>query len=530
VILVEMVVNTTTFYISDEYINTLTHQFEGFIKSLGPINYATRSRAGGYVEPQFGSIELSPEMFKADWPPPKSCAITIKISDTTEEAATTIFVGKAHRTEVTRTGIKYELYGASYSQAITATTWVDGTLNAVFTTYCGASYLNLTLNTTYARATSPAVYRQVEADTPIIDLLSELAEAANHLFYISGTTLYLVDMLISNGTDKAVTEFDFFPVKYEDSEVYKRFYSEGVRKYSVAGSYAYGEQDGSDVADNIEHLYGRFGNNSGNDQLWLISKEMFEYETGKYYMMKVKVRRPLGSANFVAGILGYAADRSTIVDRNGGTNYALGCWHCASGPDLSSYTSAWLTKTGYSSGWANPASYAEAPNVGSPGTLYDNGAGTKAVNFKPVLIFNSSAAAGVMDLDFVGIYEVDSSGNILEELLYQDFTESAQLWEWSNYSGNGNRGIYTSISASISAMATHLGNRKTIMESPRATISMPLIAANVASPGQKISWTDESVCPDAATALSVTAWIRVRGIRFDLDKNRITYEGEGGLA
>ena len=168
--------------------------------------------------------------------------------------------------------------------------------------------------------------------------------------------------------------------------------------------------------------------------------------------------------------------------------------------------------------------------MGSPGTLYDNGAGTKAVNFKPVLIFNSSAAAGVMDLDFVGIYEVDSSGNILEELLYQDFTESAQLWEWSNYSGNGNRGIYTSISASISAMATHLGNRKTIMESPRATISMPLIAANVASPGQKISWTDESVCPDAATALSVTAWIRVRGIRFDLDKNRITYEGEGGLA
>lgn len=529
-ILVSLTINGTVHRISDEYCE-LTHLWEAKVAGLTPVSYATKSNAGGYVEPSYGDIELLPDLFAGDWPPPKSCACTVKITDTTEEAAVTIFTGTAHRAEINREGIKYELHGPSYSSALTAKTWIDGTLNSVFTTYCGASYLNLTFNSTYERATSPAVYGVFDSDTTVIEMLSALAEATNHLFYISGSTLYLVDMLLDNGTAVDVDEFDFFPVEYSDTQPFKLFQTEGVnRTYRLAGTYAYGDVDDSDVAGGVEHLYGRFGNNSGNDQLWLITRNSFEYETGKYYMMKVKVRRPLGSAAFIAGILGYASDRSTIVDRNGGTNYALGSWHCASSPGLSSYTSAWLTKTGYSSGWTNPASFAEAANVASPGTLYDNGAGTKAVNFRPVLIFNSSAAAGVMELDYVGVWEVDSSGNILEELMYQDFTDTAQLWEWSNYSGNGNRGIYTSAAASVTAMATHLGNRKTILESPRATISLPLTAANLVSPGQRINWTDESVVPDATNYINISAYIRVRSISFDIEKSRITYEGEGGIS
>ena len=100
-ILVEMTINGTTYYISDEYINTLTHMWDGVIQSFSPIQYAIRSLAGGYVEPIYGDINLSPELFEDEWPPPVSCAITVKITDTTEAVATTIFDGTAHRGLIT---------------------------------------------------------------------------------------------------------------------------------------------------------------------------------------------------------------------------------------------------------------------------------------------------------------------------------------------------------------------------------------------------------------------------------------------
>lgn len=527
-ILVQLTINGTIHYLSDDYLE-LTHLYEAKVAKVNPVSYATRSEAGGYVEPQFGDIEFLPDTFSDDWPPPKSCVIKISITDTTEEAAVEIFTGRAHRTAITRESVKYDLFGKSYSNAITATTWIDDTLSAVFTTYCGASYLNLTLNTDYARATSPSVYREIEADTLIIDMLSDFAEATHHLFYISGTTLYLVDMLLDNGTDLEVDEFDFFPVEYSDAQPYRRFMTEAVRKYSLASSYGYGSEiDDSDIASNVEHFFLRVGDNSGNDMAYIFHVDVIPYETGKTYMTKVKVRRPSGTGTFYCGLLGIASDRLTIVDRNGGTNYTLPCYHTSANPDLSSYTSAWLTKTGYSSGWANPGTHAAAPNVGSPGTLYDNGAGTKAEYFRPVILCNYNGATGRTDIDFFAVYEVDGSGNILEEILYDDFTGGLKWFDQSR--AGGNRDLATSIAASASAMATHLGNRKTIFESPKATISLPLTAANIAIPGQKISWTDESVVPDATNYLNVTAYIRVRTIKFDMTSYKITYEGEGGIA
>jgi len=522
-ILVEFTINSVVNRISDEYCY-LTHQWVRKIKDLTPPRYSIKNYVGGYVEPESGKITLSPDLFASDYPPPVSCAISIYITDTTEEAAVLMFSGTAHLESIGQSEISYGLFGEEYSLTLSEKTYIDDTLSDVFDTYCASAYLGLTLNTTYARVTQPSVYNVFEEGEIVIDMLSKLAEATNHLFYIKNGTLYLVDTLLSNGS--ALTPgIKIYPPEYKYLPAYKQYTSEAIKKYKLAGSYAYGSVESSDVANSIEHLYGRFGNNSGNDQLWLMHRSLFvQYETGKTYRLSIKVRRSSGSANIVAGWLGYGADRSTIIDRNGGTDYTLACWHCASAPDLSAYSSDWLTKTGYTRATSAPASIAEAPIVSSPGTMY-----TGTAYIRPVIILNSSAAAGVMDLDYIAIYEVDGDGNILEEILYNDLTDSAQLWEWTNVSGSGNRGIYTSVAASASAMATHLGNRKTILERPQITLKMDLLAANVPVPGQPITFTDTMAPPDNSVA-GIDVTLYTRNISFDLANYKIIVSGDGVIA
>jgi len=89
----------------------------------------------------------------------------------------------------------------------------DTTLSDIMSWACGASYLNLTYNNTYAESPSPDIYFWADSQKVLVDFLSEICSWYCHLFYISGTTLYLVDLDIDNGSD-TLTEFDFFPAEY----------------------------------------------------------------------------------------------------------------------------------------------------------------------------------------------------------------------------------------------------------------------------------------------------------------------------
>lgn len=516
-ILVTLTINGTIHKISDEYCE-LTNLWEAKIKSLNPVSYMIRSNAGGFCEPQFGDMTLVMDLFENDWPPPNSCTCVVYITDTTEEAATIIFNGTAHLSEISKDGVKYSLHGQSYALELSNTTWIDDTLENVFTTYCGGSYLNLTLNTTYARASSPRVHKKVESGIVIIDMLSEFAESTNHLFYIKGSTLYLVDMLLDNGTDITVDEFDFFPVVYSNLQPIRRYHSKEIREYTLAGTYGYGEVEESAVASNIEHLYMGIGNNSGNDTLVLAYPINIAYEGGKYYMIKVKFKQTAGTGTAFAGFQGIASDGVTYVDRNGGISQTLQHWAACR---LQALTSEWSTYTGYASGRASTGETGPNNSISDPLMMQAN-----VAFIRPLIQANYNVVPGITFVDFVGVYEVDSDGDILEELFYHDFTTGFGCWEWVKQQGEGERGIYTSLIESQTNMATHLGNRKTILEAPRAIIKLPLEAQYMANPGQKISWVDESVVPDDNQG--ITQYIRVRQISFDLTKFKVIYEGEGG--
>jgi hypothetical protein len=89
----------------------------------------------------------------------------------------------------------------------------DTTLQTIFDWACGASLLNLSFVHTYDRTVSPNINYWASSQELIIDFLSNIASSNTHLFYIKSSTLYLVDLLLDNGS-RTITEWDYFKAPY----------------------------------------------------------------------------------------------------------------------------------------------------------------------------------------------------------------------------------------------------------------------------------------------------------------------------
>jgi hypothetical protein len=164
---------------------------------------------GGYAKLEFGKIILNPVLFQSDWPPPVSGAIAIYYTDTDEASRELVFSGIAHRDVYDRESVSYNLHGPNYDETIADATAYNATLNSVLTTILTTIPEITTVNTTKARASSPNVTHTTSGASLAIDLASAIAEFYSHLFYVVGTTAYLVDMKLDNGT-RTLTEFQYF--------------------------------------------------------------------------------------------------------------------------------------------------------------------------------------------------------------------------------------------------------------------------------------------------------------------------------
>lgn len=236
--LVEITINGTLHRVST-YDRALTHLWKSEIASFSEMQIKLDSKYGGYARPTFGNIDFLPSLFSDpdDWnpQPPISCPIVIKYSSTTEEAATTLFTGTAHLKSVSRDSIIYSLYPPEYDVSVDEQAFSDTLVN-VASWCCGASYLNLTLDSTKARATSPAV-THTTGDVILLDELSKICAFYSHYFYISGSTLYLVDMFHTEDMEE-ITEFDVMAPYYEYPSPYSKLTSADS---SIDGSCAYGD-------------------------------------------------------------------------------------------------------------------------------------------------------------------------------------------------------------------------------------------------------------------------------------------------
>lgn len=212
-LLAEITINAVMHRVSNQPVS-LVNYWDNYILTVSPPKYSCTEITGGYCRPSFGSLSFDPTLFSSDWPPPTEIGVVIKHTESTEAAATTIFSGTGQIESFDRASIGYDLYSGDYGTVLSSGSAFDDTLGNVFSWACDPARLNLTLNTTYARVISPEVTYTTTSDMLLTDFLNDVSAFFSHFFYISGSTLYLVDMLLDN-TTKTLTEFDFFKASYE---------------------------------------------------------------------------------------------------------------------------------------------------------------------------------------------------------------------------------------------------------------------------------------------------------------------------
>lgn len=243
-LLCEITINSVVKYVSIDGIQIdgtlLTHNWRPRIIDIDAPQLNIPTDHGGYAQMAFGSISFHPDLFKDDWPPPVSCPIALYHTDTTEAAREEIFTGTAHFANSNREKTTYNLFGPAYDETIAATSY-NNTLNNVLTTILTSISGITTVNTTYARTTSPNVTHTTTSEQLAIDLASNIAAFYSHLIYVVGSTAYLVDMKRDNGS-RTLTEFRFFttPEYRCDTPVSILACTYGGNTFYATSPYSYG--------------------------------------------------------------------------------------------------------------------------------------------------------------------------------------------------------------------------------------------------------------------------------------------------
>lgn len=228
-LLITLDIDGTIRRVSNEEL-VLEHSWYAEVSSEPYIKYATAKIYGGMAAPSFGGFSLLPTTFEeTTWPPPSTIGVKIEWTETDEGEAITLMQGTGYRLSLTQDTVAYNLLKEDYNA--TVKTNITGTLSSVFTTYCGVSYLNRTLDTT-GTSRDPAVSYNVTTTTSVATVLSNIAAFFSHGFYDDGTTIYLYDCLTANGS-KTLTEFDIEQAAYKNNNAVSSFIA---GDYSVTGS------------------------------------------------------------------------------------------------------------------------------------------------------------------------------------------------------------------------------------------------------------------------------------------------------
>lgn len=146
----------------------------------------------------------------------------------------------------------------------------------------------------------------------------------------------------------------------------------------------------------------RFGNNSGNDEWWgALTSVLMQFDPLSTFEVGVIVRRNFGSGTFYCGVECVANDRTTLINTSGSNAYTSAHYIAASNAAPSS---AWTTYKGYLRGhgtsFSHPNNDPSAPSTAYTGTTF----------IRPMMLVNSSAAAGQMDVAAIWLRRIATVG------------------------------------------------------------------------------------------------------------------------
>ena len=221
-------INGNDYHISNAYYAGVSPMWDAQIEAISSNSASLSHDYGGFLSVNFGSITFNAELFLDEWPPPRFIYCTVKVG-VTDGFAHTLW-GTYYALEgFDRESVKYSSCGTGFTDTDDSSTFNDTLVN-VFSTFC--TTLGLTLDSSKARSSSPDVVYTNSTERLVIDMMAECAAGFTHWFYISGTTLYLIDMLDSSSPTQSLDEFDFEPVSYTGPNAISAYIS---GDYSVEG-------------------------------------------------------------------------------------------------------------------------------------------------------------------------------------------------------------------------------------------------------------------------------------------------------
>jgi hypothetical protein len=147
----------------------------------------------------------------------------------------------------------------------------------------------------------------------------------------------------------------------------------------------------------------RIGNNSGNDQAWLIHKQNIPFDPSALYRIKFRVRRTAGTGTVYLGVAGVAADGVTWVNTSGANGSSSQHYVAASGQNPGS---AWTEYVGYVKGTAATGQSGTNPSVTAPLKLHQN-----VRYIRPLIVANYQLAAGTLEVDYCSIEPMTDAMN-----------------------------------------------------------------------------------------------------------------------
>jgi hypothetical protein len=242
-LLTDITINGTTYYLSDEYIDRPEQFYDAKIVSFSNVTLSLPKIYGGFAGLSFGTVAFLPDTFNETWPPPVSIDIKAYYTESRTSDKLLIFDGKLHRNYIQEDNIGYTLYSVGSDKKSTDKKY-SGSFFDIFQDTCDT--LGFTLNTT--KATDSTIDINYTAYGEKLELLnlSDLAASFGHCFYISENTLYLIDMNKDNDTAE-LTEFEFFPSRYVDGRFYSLYKGlsndrDTDNEFSVTGTWDYGDE------------------------------------------------------------------------------------------------------------------------------------------------------------------------------------------------------------------------------------------------------------------------------------------------
>ncbi len=183
---------------------------------------------------------------------------------------------------------------------------------------------------------------------------------------------------------------------------------------SVSGSGEMSRVVVSDAASGGSVL--RIGNNSGNDQRWLIHARRIPFDPLRMYRITAKVRRTAGTGTVYFGFNGFAADGTTNVNIAGANLFGSQHYHAATN---ASPASTWTTYVGYTKGFGASTGSGSAATISAPGFMHPN------VRFlAPMMLVNYSGQLGVVEIDSFIVEDVTEGAETNAALITEQTTRA----------------------------------------------------------------------------------------------------------